>query len=110
MYQIARDGAIEDRFEIVVRTGPPGITERMGGALEALVTPVPAVLLVIEPLSVIGDDPSHSYRAAVRYRDQRSMASAPRAFCGGGGLAVMAQRRSRAFALSVRDRSPGRSL
>jgi hypothetical protein len=102
MYRIARDGTIEDRFEVVLHNGSPGLTERMEGFLEAVVLPVPALLCVTELSIMMGDDPSHRFGAALRNVIRDRWPSLLVVVVVALALAVLAQRRSRAFAFSRR--------
>jgi len=103
IYRIADDGTIQDRFEVILQTRTLRLSEEMGGFLLALAVPAPAILVVIEPLSLMGVDQARSYPAAVSAMLKLLWPSLLVVFALTLVLAVVTKRRSRAFGLSKRE-------
>jgi hypothetical protein len=101
--RIAADGTIQDRFEVVLQNGRIGLTQEMGTLLLALAVPVPAIVVVIEPLILMSVDQLRSYPAAVIAMTRDSWPSLLVVFALALVLAVAARRRSRAFGLLERE-------
>jgi hypothetical protein len=103
IYRIAGDGTILDQFEVILQTGSLGLTEQMGIFRLALAVPAPAIVIVIEPIFLMGVDEAQSYPGAVSAMLRSSWSSLLVVFALTLVLAVMAKRRSRAFGLSKRE-------
>jgi hypothetical protein len=104
VYRITGDGAIEDQFAIDLQTGssaPNGLT--LAFQL-ALLLPVPAILFAIGLILVIATEPPRSYPAAVTALLKDSWPFFLIAVLALSiVLAILVQRRSRAFGLSRRE-------
>ena len=104
VYRIKADGAIEDQFAVDLQAGssaPDGATQAL---LLALVLPVPAILFAIGAFLVIANDPPQSYPAAITALLKDSWPSLLIAVLALSiVLAILVQRRSRAFGLSRRE-------
>ena len=104
VYRITGDGAIEDQFAVDLQTGSSAPDEATQAFLLALVLPVPAILFAIGLFLVIANDPPQSYPAAVTALLKDSWPSFLIAVLALSiVLAILVQRRSRAFGLSRRE-------
>ena len=104
VYRIKADGAIEDRFAVELQSGssdPDGATQAL---LLALALPVPAILFAIGAFLVIAINPPQSYPAAVTALLKDTWPSFLIAVLALSiVLAILVQRRSRAFGLPRRE-------
>ena len=104
VYRIAGDGAIEDQFAVDLQTGSSAPDKATQAFLLALGLPVPAILFAIGLFLVIANDPPQSYPAAVTALLKDSWPSLLIAVLALSiVLAILVQRRSRAFGLSRRE-------
>jgi hypothetical protein len=103
IYKIATDGTIQDQFEVILQDSAPGLGQQMGTLLLAVAVPVPAIVVVIEPLMLMGIEQAQSYPAAVSTMLRDSWSSLLVVFALAFVLAALAKRRGRAFGLSQRE-------
>jgi hypothetical protein len=106
VYRIADDGAIQDMFELSLKTGDRAMSEQEQGLMLALGVPAPAILLAIEPMILmeLERDRVPGYPAAFRAMLRRSWPSVLAGLAFSSALALAAWRRMRAFGLARRER------
>jgi hypothetical protein len=104
VYRIAQDGAIQDRFEVALHNGSRAETKQVRASMAALAIPAPAILVVVDLLSVIGIDRVQSYPAVINAMLGSAGPSLFAVFVLSSVLAIMAWRRSRSFGLAKRER------
>jgi hypothetical protein len=102
MYRVAADGTIQDHFEVILQN-PNLMSREAEGFLLALVVPVPAILIVIEPLFLMDVDQARSYPAALGAVLKLSWPSLLPVFALTLVLAVVTKRRCSGFGLSKRE-------
>jgi hypothetical protein len=98
--RIANDGAIQDQFELDLRTGSSVPSKQTQAVELALGIPAPAILFVVELLRVIWTDQMQSYPVTLAALLKNSGPSLIAILALALILAEMARRRSRAFGLS----------
>jgi hypothetical protein len=103
VYRIAGDGAIEDRFAINLQTGSSAPNQATQAFQIALVLPVPAILFAISLLLVITINEPQIYPAAVMALLKDTWPSLIAVVALSIVLAILVQRRSRAFGLTRRE-------
>ena len=103
VYRITGDGAIQDQFALDLQTGSSAPDEATQAFLLALGLPAPAILFAIGLLLVIATDPPQSYPAAVTALLKDSGPRLIAVLALSIVLAILVQRRSRAFGLSRRE-------
>jgi hypothetical protein len=103
VYRIAGDGAIQDQFELDLQTGSSVQNTQADAFGIAFVIQAPAILFVVDLVSVIGIDPLQSYQAALTPLLKKSGPALIAVLALSSILAVMAWRRSRAFGLSRQE-------
>jgi hypothetical protein len=104
VYWITADGAIEDHFAVDLQTGSSAPDNATQAYQLALALPVPAILFAIGLLLVLANDPPQSYPAAVTAMLKDSWPTLMIAVLALAiVMAILVQRRSRAFGHSRRE-------
>jgi hypothetical protein len=103
IYRIADDGTIQDTIELTLQSGAGATSERAQAVLLRVGVPVPAFLLVIEPLFEMLTSPAQGFPAAFMAGLGRSWPWWLPVLALSVVVAVLAWRRSRAFGLSRRE-------
>ncbi len=104
VYRIAKDGSIQDRYELTLQAGSPAQSEQTRAYGVALALPVPAILFVVDLFIAIGIDRTQSYPAVFLVLLRNSGPSLMVVFALSSVMAIVAWRRSRAFGLAKVER------
>ncbi len=103
VYRINGDGAIADQFTVDLQIGSSAPDQATQAFQMALALPAPAILFAIGVLVVIATDPPLSYPAAVTALLKDTGPSLIAVLALSIVLAILVQRRSRAFGLARRE-------
>jgi hypothetical protein len=103
VYRIKGDGAIEDQFAVDLQTGSSAPDKATQAFQLALVLPAPAINFAIGLLLVIANEQPQSLPAAVTALLKDTWPGLIAVLALSIVLAILAQRRSRAFGLSRRE-------
>jgi hypothetical protein len=103
VYRIKGDGAIEDQFTVDLQVGSSAPDNPIEAFQIPLTLPSPAILFAIGVIRVIADDPAQSYAVAVTAFLKVAGPGLIAVLALSIVLAILVQRRSRAFGLTRRE-------
>jgi hypothetical protein len=103
VYRIAGDGGIVERTEVTLKSGTLASNEADTQMLMFLALPAPALLTIVEPLSLMSSDRSLRYPAALAASIKQSWPSLLGAIAVSSFLGLIAWRRAMSFGLPKRE-------
>jgi hypothetical protein len=104
VYRIAADGSIQDRFEVMLKSGNRALSDQFHMTSFALGVPSPAMVLGVEPVSLMFMGTKQTYAQAVGTVIRNSWPAIVAVLAASTVLAWLTWRRSLGFGFVRRDR------